>query len=710
VIPCVVALAFLAAPDEKPSYAPLKIADPARRPVIDGVLDDSIWSEAPLLDGLRQVEPKEGGEPTERTEVRVVYDDHSLFIGVLCRDHDPSTIRATVMKRDASLQPDDSIAILLDTFHDRRNAFYFAVGAAGGMVDALVAKNGAEFDQDWNGIWDARARLTPDGWAAEFEIPFATLNFKAGETTWGFNVQRVIRRGHEILRWASPNPRFDFDFVANAGTITGMTGMQQSLGLDVVPFAVGKSVHDSEEGRDYTKGQVGFDLYWRITPNFKLSLSTNTDFAETEVDDRKVNLTRFPLLFPEKRRFFLEDSNNFVFANGEESMVLPYFSRTIGLAPDGSTIPILTAAKFTGRTDDFSIGLMDVVTDAHGDIDRQNLVVGRYEQNLFDQSTAGVVFTSGDPSGATNSSTYGGDYNYRSDTFLGDRNLRFGTWFLRSDDGDATGHDKAYNAHVSYPNDEVEASFDWTVVEDHFAPTLGFVERTGIKQYVWNGSWNPRLDGSVRQLFFGVQPTVITDSGNQTETTELLIEPFGFETQEGDEGRVKIRRVYDHLDQDFEIVPGVTIPADGYHFTRYGATIESSSGRPWTLTSAAEFGPFYGGTETVYLFGLTVRPDKHVNSTVEWENDVGHLPGGDFDVRVTRFKLDLLLNPRVVWSNFVQYDNQSNDLGLNSRIWWIIQPGREVYLVLNQGWNHEPSRFAPTDTQLTLKVGYTLRF
>jgi hypothetical protein len=709
-MPTLAAAALFLGLSDVPSYAPLRIPDPAQRPVLDGVLDEPIWRQAPVLSDFRQAEPVEGGEPTERTEVRVVYDEKSLFIGVLCRDRDPSTIRATIMERDASLRPDDSIAILLDTFHDRRSAFYFQVGAAGGMHDALVAKNGAEFNEQWDGIWDARARVTAEGWVAEIEIPFATLSFRKDETTWGFNVQRLIRRDLEYLRWATPSPRIDFVSVANAGALTGLTGMQQSAGVDFVPFAVGKHVNQRGSDRSYSNGDVGFDLYWHMTPNLKLSLSANTDFAETEVDDRQVNLTRFPLFFPEKRRFFLEDANNFVFGQSDDTSVLPYFSRRIGLDANGQEVPILAAAKLTGRTDDFSLGLMNVETDDLHDLDRQNLTVGRYEQNLFDQSTAGVIFTHGDPSGAAQSSTYGADYNYRTDKFCGDRNLRAGTWFLRTDTDGVTGDDEAYDARIDYPNDEVEAGFDYLVVGKSFDPLLGFVERTGIKQYTWQAAWNPRLTGPVRQIFFEVEPKLITDMSNSTETSEVAIRPFGFITQQGDEGYLRIRRVYDHVDADFDIVPGVTIPADGYHFTRYGASAESSSGRPWTLTADVEFGPFYGGRETAYVGGLVLRPDKHVTGSVEYEDDVGHLPGGDFEVRVTRVKLDLLFSPRLVWSNFIQHDTISDSLGLNSRLWWILDPGSNLYLVLNQGWIYSPDRFAPTDTELTVKLGYTLRF
>ena len=693
-----------------PTCAPLRIADPAERPVLDGFLDEPVWQRAPLLSDLKQAEPVEGAEPSERTDVRIVYDERTLFVGVLCRDRDPATIRATIMERDGSLRPDDSIAILLDTFHDRRNAFYFAVSAAGGMVDALIAKNGAEFNQEWDGIWDARARVAPEGWVAEIEIPFATLSFREEATTWGFNFQRMVRRNLEFVRWASPSARIDFDSVANAGTLTGLAGMQQSLGVDVVPFGVGKYVNQRGSDRAYSNGDVGFDLFWHMTPNFKLSLSANTDFAETEVDDRQVNLTRFPLFFPEKRRFFLEDANNFVFANSERTDVLPYFSRRFGLDENGQEVPILVAAKVTGRTDDFSVGLMNVETDELHDLDRQNLTVGRFEQNLFEQSTAGVIFTHGDPSGANQSSTYGFDYNYRTDAFGGDRNLSAGSWFLRTASDGATGDGDAYNAHVTYPNDVIEAAFDYTVVGNEFEPLLGFVERTGIKQYTGLAGYNPRLTAPMRQLFFEIEPKLITDLSNETATSEIRFQPFGFMTEQGDEGYLSVRRVYDHVDADFDIVPGVTIPTDGYDFTRYGASFESSSGRPFTLTADVEFGTFYGGHETAYVGGLAVRPDPHFNCAIEFEDDVGHLPGGDFEVRVTRVRLNVHFSPRLVWSNFIQHDTLSDDLGLNSRLWWILEPGSNLFLVLNQGWFYSPDRFAPTDTELTVKLGYTLRF
>jgi hypothetical protein len=352
-----------------------------------------------------------------------------------------------------------------------------------------------------------------------------------------------------------------------------------------------------------------------------------------------------------------------------------------------------------------------VETDEHHDLDAKHLFVGRFERNLFEQSTAGVILTHGDPTGDARSDTYGADFNYRTDHLAGDRNFQFGGYFLRSDTSDVDGDDEAWNAYVAYPNDEVEAAFDCTMIEENFDPLLGFVPRPGIKKYSGQAAYNPRVNtDSVRQIFFEVDPTIITDFGNRTETAEMRIKPFGIEMQNGDEASLHVTPTYEHLDDDFDIFDGVVIPADGYRFTRYGATVETSSGRPFTFIADVSFGGFFGGKESSYLVSLEVRPAALFTGSVEYEQDVVRLPDGSFTVHVARTRLDFQFSPRLVWSNLLQYDDVSDDLGLNSRLRWIFEPGREMFAVVNQGWLYGGGQFAPTDTQLALKVGYTFRF
>ena len=701
-----------------PSASVPRVPAGSEPPRIDGDLTDEAWAHAVVLSEFAQVEPVEGGTPSERTEVRLLVDRGAIYLALHCFDDEPEEVRGTQRLRDARLNPDDRVEFEFDTFHDRRNGYWFQIGAGGSKGDALLAKNGASFNKDWDGIWEGKARITDQGWQAEVAIPFQTMNFGPDTDTWGFNIRRWIRRRNEEVRWAAPLQRIGFFSIANAGVLTGMTDLDQGLGLDVVPFAVLDSFEDRKARRRFVTGDLGLDAYYRLTPNFKLSLSVNTDFAETEVDDRQVNLTRFPLFFPEKRDFFLEDSGNFFFGyssgrgGGSRSEVIPFFSRRIGIDGSGDEVPLLGAVKITGQTERFTLGLLDVGTDRLHELDERNLFVGRVGMNIFEQSDVGVIWTHGNPEGRTRNDTYGVDFNYRSDHFLGDRNLQFGTWVLRSDTEDVSGDELAASARIAYPNDEVDLSASWTTIDEDFDPALGFVPRRGIKRYRTSWNWRPRLNsGGIRQLRFSLGPSLTTDTGNDLETASVFFQPFGVEMESGDEFGLFLTRTSEILDSDFEIQDGVSIPEDRYDFTRYSIDVETSTHRVVSGELRHNFGTFFGGRRTDWSVELTARPGPWGTFDVEYERNDIDLPGGDFIVRVTRFRSNLMFTPELALSSFVQYDNVSDSVGLNSRLWWILEPGSELFLVLNQGWDYRIDRhFAPTSTQLTGKIGYTARF
>jgi hypothetical protein len=304
--------------------------------VIDGMLDEPAWQNAATMGELVQREPEAGARPTEITEVRLPHDDSYLYIGVVCFDSEPGAVIGTQMGRDASLDDDDRIEILLDTFHDRRNAFYFATNPAGALVDGLIVEN-RDLNLDWDAIWTVRTARTRQGWTAEFAMPFKSLRFRGGQPTWGFNFSRTIKRKIEEDRWVGARLDLEFLQASEAGEITGLGNVSQGIGLDIRPFITTNSLRDETMGRTTTTGDPGLDVFYNVTPNLKLSATFNTDFAETEVDARQINLTRFPLFFPEKRSFFLENAANFSFSdtgfgfrNGDRA-VMPFFSRRIGL-------------------------------------------------------------------------------------------------------------------------------------------------------------------------------------------------------------------------------------------------------------------------------------------------------------------------------------------------------------------------------------------
>lgn len=707
-------LAALVAPFS-PQSAPVpesrvhRIAATERSPTVDGDLSDEIWAIAGELGALVQVEPVRGAEPSEPTVVKLCYDERNLYLALWCDDSDPSGIRATQMQRDANLDPDDRVEILIDPFLDRRNAFWFQIGAAGSLGDALVTRNGATFNKPWDGIFHGHARITERGWQAELAIPFATINFDPRQTAWGFNLRRLIRRRTEEARWASPDPRIAFFWVANAGTLTGLEGLHQGLGLDVLPFAVGRLTRDHRSDASGEDLQVGADLFWKITPNTKLSLSLNTDFAETEVDERRVNLTRFPLFFPERRDFFLEDSGVFQF--GGSTDVIPFFSRRIGLDQNREKVPIDAAAKLTGQTDGWNFGVLDAQT---GDSDTQqgrNLFTGRVSRNILEQSDVGVIWTSGDPSSGERADTYGADLNLRTNEFLGDGTLRWNSYLLRTDNESGGDKDMAWAGRLSYPNDQFNWSVGTATIEEDFDPKLGFVARTGIRRHDGNYTWRPRLNGElVRQYEAQVEADWVTGMDGETQTFEAEIQPFGLYFESNDSVRLELVATREVLLAPFEIQDGIEIASGDYRYDRARIEAETSDRRELSVEGSFSAGEYWDGHAEEWFASLAWRPSGHFLTSTEWERTDARLADGAFTVDIARLRFAVFASNDVSWTNYVQWDTVSEAVGWNSRLWWIFQPGTQAYLVLNQGWSSAGPHFVGTTTEVALKFGTTFRF
>jgi hypothetical protein len=692
-----------------PSAAVHRILESESPPKLDGELSDAIWQSAGELGPLTQVEPVRGAAPSERTVVKLCYDANNLYLALWCDDSDPAGIRATQMQRDANLDPDDRVEILIDPFLDRRNAFWFQIGAAGSLGDALVTRNGATFNKPWDGIFHGHARITERGWQAELAIPFATINFDPKQTAWGFNLRRFIRRRTEEARWASADPRIAFFWVANAGTLTGLEGLEQGLGIDVAPFAVGRRTRDHATDDDGEDLQLGADVFWKITPQTKLALSLNTDFAETEVDERRVNLTRFPLFFPERRDFFLEDSGVFQF--GGSTDVIPFFSRRIGLDQNREKVPIDAAAKLTGQTDGWTFGVLDAQTGDSDTQSGQNLFTTRVSRNIFGQSDVGVILTHGDPDSDSSAQTYGADLNLRTNEFLGDSTLRWNSYLLKSDNAGDGGKDLAWAGRLSYPNDQFNWSVGTATIEEDFDPKLGFVARTGIRRHDGTYTWRPRLfHDVVRQYEAQVDANWVTGIDGETQTFEVEVQPFGLYFESNDSVRLECSSTREVLLAPFEIQDGLEIPTGDYRFDRVRLEAETSDRRELSIEGSFSTGQYWDGDADEWFAALAWRPIGNFQTSAEWERTDAALDAGDFTVDVARLRFALYANNDVSWTNYVQWDTVSEQVGWNSRLWWIFWPGTQAYLVLNQGWSSAGPTFAATTTEVALKFGTTLRF
>ena len=468
----------------------LRISEPIR---LDGRIDEAAWTQAEPIGPLRQREPLEQAMASEATEVRVLYNSDALYLAIVCHDS-PRGVIATQLVRDAELDVDDSITVILDPFFDHRNGFFFQVNPSGARTDGQVSNNAEELSRDWDGIWDAVAHTTADGWQAEIEIPFKTLRFKPGQTVWGFNVERQIKRKQEIDRWAAPVRNVWIGNLAVAGRLEGLVGVEQGIGLDVRPYVSGGSENDDGSA------DVGIDVFKNVTPNLAASVTVNTDFAETEADVRQVNLTRFPLFFPEKRAFFLEGAGVFDIAGlTNNTDILPFFSRRIGLvqSPTGGnnvTVPIGAGVKVTGRQSDYNIGMLDVRTrDVAGEgLEGQNLLAARVSRNIFQQSWIGGIVTHGSPSGRGDNTLLGADVRFATSTFRGNKNLTFEVFALATDDGVTGARDGAFGIRLDYPNDRWNIALNSKQIGDAFRPAMGFVPRIGIRKHNLHIGFQPR--------------------------------------------------------------------------------------------------------------------------------------------------------------------------------------------------------------------------
>jgi len=709
-------------PAEKPTIAATRVDTP---PVIDGHLDDAVWSQAEVGGPLFGYDPPTGEAMNDRTEFRFLYDSQNLYMGIWCFDSEPEKITARLMSRDAYVFSDDYVFLCFDTFRDKRNGYNFVVNPLGARRDALISDN-TRLDEDWDTIWSVRTSRDERGWYVELKLPFKSIAFDPESEVWGFNMSRSITRRRERGRWTAARPDVRTYMVAEAGTITGLRGLDQGIGLDVVPYVVGRYDDDRVDSDVDRTGDFGVDARYRLTPNLTASLSYNTDFAETEVDERQVNLTRFPLFFPEKRDFFLEDSGIFNFGGLQRRSssrtqrtgvrppeFLPFFSRRIGLDDDGDVVPVLGAAKLTGRVGDWNIGVLDAVLDSHDNLGEKNVFVGRVSRNILEQSSVGLLSTVGDPNSDTENAVLGGDFRYRTNRLLGTNILEAGAFALGSyteDLDDET--DGAFGANVSLPNDFYLAEASFFQIGENFDSALGFVPRTGIRSYGTAAGYQPRPESIdfVRQTSSIYRSQHVTDLDDRLETAIHTFTPLLVSFDSADEIWFQSIYEFDSPAEDFEISDGVVLLEDDYWWLSHSVGVDTASKRMVSAEFIYTFGEFYTGDRDRYLFEAKAFPWKHLGMAAGYTINRVRLAEGDFDTRVTSARMQWNINPDLTWFHLLQYDSVSENVGFNSRIQWELRPGSLLYLVLNQSFLREDRRLDLEQTELTAKLGVTLRF
>ena len=552
--------------------------------------------------------------------------------------------------------------------------------------------------------------MSSEGWTTEIVIPFKTLNFDPQNSDWGFSIQRNIQRNQESIAWVSYNRQVN---PGTTGTISGLTGLQQGRGLDVVPTVVASGSREFETDSADSSMEPSLDIFYKFTPSLTGVLTLNTDFSATEVDDRQINLTRFNLFFPEKRDFFLQDVDIFSFG-GLRRNGIPFFSRRIGLSRRGQPVDLDMGAKLTGRAGRWNVGFLGVALDDFQDVDSSNVFVGRVAANVLEESSVGLIVTGGDPRSNRDNSLMGADFRYRNTSLPGGRTLDGEAWYQKSNTEGVDGSETAWGIRMSAPNNTgLRGGFGFETFHDDFNPALGFVNRRGIERSEMQVGYTSRPTHRwIRELTHGVNHERFDLIAGGVESESWYLELVELETNSGDQGGIAIEREREVLLEEFDIFDDVIIPPGDYEFDQYSFEISGANDR--VLAPSFEFGKgeFFGGDRMEVGVGLQWRPNSRFYMNVEYEHNDIELAGGNFTAQLIAVRTEVAFDVRWSWLNLIQYDNESESVGINSRLRWTPRAGQDLFVVLNHGFEAIGSFSAlrSLESQLSVKYTHTFRF
>jgi len=696
---------------------------PGETIVLDGRLDEEFWNNTEAATEFLMMEPVEGLPASERTVVRVAFDSQYLYIAARMYDSEPEKIKAYQRRRDQSLLTDDRFTFILDTYNDQRSAYYFEINPLGLMSDALLRiGQGTTLIPAWNGIWRAWVHKDTEGWSAEIRIPFMTLNFDPGAEVWGINFLRTIRRKNEEVLWSGHRRNQGILRPQNAGKLTGLSGINQGLGLEAIPYGIVTEVRQRQDPESPKESEVrynaGGELNYNITPNLKAGITLNTDFAETEVDDRQINLTRFPLFFPERRPFFLEGSNIFQFA--PSSNPNPYFSRRIGLE-DGRPIPIRYGARMIGRVKNTDVGFLHVRTGESQENSGESFTVGRVVQNFAGESTIGVMYTRRDTDDdpLDTRQTLGADLGLNTSRFLGNKNLQFEAFFVghtETDFNDSSSFmDRTVRgARINFPNQPWDAHVSYREFGINYDPAVGFAPRVGFRRLQPSITYNPLIGKSsiIRELSWQYYFEYLMEMDWRPATVNHRIRLLGVRFETGDVIQFQALHNFEYLDRPFDILRDeqFVIPAGDYTNTGYNVILQTAGFRRLGGIVTFERSGFWTGNQTMISADMFFRPFIGLNMTASWVHTQIRLQEGEFDTHLFRLVTAYDFSPWVSMNFNIQYDNVTQYLGTNSRFAWIISPGNTLFLVYNHNWQNYLDRMVSMEASTNVKLAYTFRF
>ncbi len=694
---------------------------------VDGRLDEPVYDAVAPVSGFIQQLPDEGAPATERTDAWVMFDDENFYVAGRCWDSaPPGEWVATEMRRDAfNMLNNDLFGFFVDTFYDRRNALLFYANPLGGFVDQAITNEGNP-NRDWNPVWDVRTGRFDGGWTIEMVVPFKSLRYRpARDQVWGIQLRRTVMRKNEWayltlipISAAGFGGRGGVFRVSAAGTLVGLEAPPAGNRLEIKPYAIGGVTAAGAAGtlpdagparRVAGDGALGGDVKYGVTQNLTADFTYNTDFAQVEVDEQQVNLTRFNLFFPEKREFFLEGRGIFDFARGSfrtarslrRGSVLGggdaptiFYSRRIGLQ-GREAVPILGGGRLTGKVGAFDVGALNIHTDdeAVSGAPGTNFTVLRVKRDLLRRSSVGGIVTnrSRSLSGDGSNQALGVDATF---SFFDSVNLL--GYYARTRTTGVTDRDASYQARFDYGADRYGLEVDHLLVEDGFRPEVGFLRRRNFRRTSLSGRFSPRPRAveSVRQFVLEASHDYfLTADAGFLETRQNQV-AFQTELENSDQFGVRLSDSYELLQEPFSPSGAdIAIPAGGYGFTDVRLTYALGPQRLLNGRVEAVTGGYFDGRLTAVdlsrgRIDLSSRLSVEPSLSFNWID----LPGGSFRTDLARARLNYTFSPRTFFSGLLQYNSASRTMGANLRLRWEYSPGSELFVVYTEEQETDPLR------------------
>ena len=701
----------------------------AEAPTLDGdVLNDPAWAQAAPITGFTQEQPNEGEPVSERTEVRVIFTNDTLYIGAVMYDSDPSGIIISDARRDAPMDDTDSFQMIFDTYRDRQNGFVFGTNPAGVEYDGQVTNegegggglgpgqmqssgSGRGFNINWDAAWVVRTNVAEHGWSAEFAIPFRTLRYPAGANqTWGINFQRNIRRKNERAYWAPIPRQFNLYRLSLAGSLTGVQ-TPALRNFRVTPYGLGNAltsgVTPADTEMDY---DFGADVKYSITPSLTLDATVNTDFAQVEVDDQQVNLDRFPLFFPEKRPFFLENAG--FFSVGTPGEVDLFFSRRIGISDNGHSIPIMGGGRVSGKAGKFNVGLLNMQTSDFDDtVAGANFSVARVSRDLPNRSSIGAIFTNrqatGDLAGADE---YGRTYGLDGKLGIGPTTMISG-FLARTETPGVGDSDYAYNLRSQTNRPQWDFNLGYQEVGDGFNPAIGFLSRRGYRKpdVFLMTRFRPENDFNIQELRPHTSYRGFWGLDDFYETGFWHIDSH-WQFRDSTEIHTGMNITHEGVRTPFEIFPGIFVPPGMYDHAEAQIVAMSNQGAPFSVSMRVTAGGFFGGDRLALSPTVRFRAGDALTTEVNYQRNDIELPWGDFATNLVRTRVSYSFSPRIFTQALVQYNDRADLWSMNFRFGWLQAANTGLFIVYTdtRGLYDLFERPERTDRSLIVKYSYML--